>query len=383
MRITGITLKNWRNFKSATTDITTDTVYLVGPNAAGKSNFLDALRFLRDIAKPIGGGLQTALKERGGFSKVRCLHSRGTRAGGGTDLVITLKLLDEEGGNWIYDLAINFPRSGGRDTPLVVREVVTKNGQTILRRPTDGEKEDQEQLAVTYLEQAAQNGSFRPLSAFFAAITYVHLVPQLVKFGERIAGRLLPDDPFGQAFMKRIADAPNRTRESRLKKISDTLQDIVPGLEALSFEKDIEGHPHIEMRYKTHRVHAAKQNEDQLSDGTLRLIALLWLLQESRSAPLLLEEPELSLNEEIVRQLHRIFEKFGKKSKNQIFITTHSYALLSNPGIPPEAIFTVNPTEGEGSKITPPSEKATLAIRNGIAAADVVLPKMRQLSFDI
>ena len=33
-------------------------VFLVEPNASGKSNFLDALRFLRDIAKSECGGLQ-------------------------------------------------------------------------------------------------------------------------------------------------------------------------------------------------------------------------------------------------------------------------------------------------------------------------------------
>ena len=33
-------------------------MFLVGTNASGKSNFLDALRFLRDIAKTEGGGLQ-------------------------------------------------------------------------------------------------------------------------------------------------------------------------------------------------------------------------------------------------------------------------------------------------------------------------------------
>ena len=33
-------------------------VFIIGPNASGKSNFLDAFRFLRDVAKSEGGGLQ-------------------------------------------------------------------------------------------------------------------------------------------------------------------------------------------------------------------------------------------------------------------------------------------------------------------------------------
>ena len=35
-------------------------VFIAGPNAAGKSNLLDAFRFLRDITSP-GGGLEKAV----------------------------------------------------------------------------------------------------------------------------------------------------------------------------------------------------------------------------------------------------------------------------------------------------------------------------------
>ncbi len=381
MRIDSFELKNWRNFKSAYLKLETDTVYLVGSNAAGKSNLLDALRFIRDISKPIGGGLQTALSGRGGFSKVRCLHSRGTKSGGGTDLGLKLSLSDGDT-RWSYDLAINFPKRGSREVPLIVHEIVTKNDMKVLERPLDAERDDPEQLAVTYLEQAAQNARFREIPNFFSEITYVHLVPQLVKFGEQIAGHLLPDDPFGQAFMKRIADTNTRTRVARLNRISNALKDIVPGIDGLSFEKDGEGRPHLEMRYQTFRPHAARQLEDQMSDGTLRLIALLWLLQEKRTAPLLLEEPELSLNEEIVRKLHTIFARISSKT-SQIFVTTHSYALLSNEGIPGEGILRVEPSN-EGSKVSPPSNVELEAIRNGVPASDVVLNRpLRQLSFDI
>ena len=60
MIISHIFLKNWRNFRTVEVDLAERT-FLVGPNAAGKSNFLDALRFLRDLAKP-GGGLQKAAR---------------------------------------------------------------------------------------------------------------------------------------------------------------------------------------------------------------------------------------------------------------------------------------------------------------------------------
>ena len=74
MIVSNLVLKNWRNFRSVDVRLT-DRVFVIGPNAAGKSNLLDVLRFLRDIAKA-GGGLQAAITRRGGLSKIRCLAAR-------------------------------------------------------------------------------------------------------------------------------------------------------------------------------------------------------------------------------------------------------------------------------------------------------------------
>ena len=52
MRITRIQLKNWLNFQRIDTGDLGDRVFIIGPNAAGKSNLLDVLRFLRDVAQP-------------------------------------------------------------------------------------------------------------------------------------------------------------------------------------------------------------------------------------------------------------------------------------------------------------------------------------------
>ena len=72
MIISRIKLKNWKNFRDV--DITLgDRIFLVGPNASGKSNFLDVFRFLRDIAQ---NGLQKAIENHGKMPKIRCLSVR-------------------------------------------------------------------------------------------------------------------------------------------------------------------------------------------------------------------------------------------------------------------------------------------------------------------
>ena len=75
MRIHRIRIKNWRNFTDADVLLQSRT-FIVGANASGKSNFLDIFRFLRDVASSSGGGLQKALKDRGGIGKVRSLAAR-------------------------------------------------------------------------------------------------------------------------------------------------------------------------------------------------------------------------------------------------------------------------------------------------------------------
>src|SRR5579883_2472310 len=69
-----IRLDNWRNFLQAEVNLQR-RVFLVGPNASGKSNLLDAFRFLHDVSA-VGGGFQEAIRRRGGVSKLRCLAAR-------------------------------------------------------------------------------------------------------------------------------------------------------------------------------------------------------------------------------------------------------------------------------------------------------------------
>lgn len=56
MNITRLKLKNWKNFRNIDVPLH-DRVYIIGPNAVGKSNFLDVFRFMSDICRD-GGGLQ-------------------------------------------------------------------------------------------------------------------------------------------------------------------------------------------------------------------------------------------------------------------------------------------------------------------------------------
>src|SRR3954465_8620337 len=74
LRFTRLELVNWRNFTKVDTRLQL-RMFLVGPNAAGKSNLLDTFRFLEDIVT-VGGGFQAAVARRGGVSMIRSFAAR-------------------------------------------------------------------------------------------------------------------------------------------------------------------------------------------------------------------------------------------------------------------------------------------------------------------
>ena len=374
MRIDHVRLKNWLNFRKVDAALI-ETTYLIGPNASGKSNFLDVFRFLRTVADSSGGGLQRAVAERGGIKKLRCLQARQD-----TEVRIEVRLsgstAEDERGEWLY--VLGFKSEGtGRQRPMVHEERVERDGVCLLSRPNEHDRGDKERLTQSHLEQVNANVEFRTLATYLRSTTYLHLVPQLLKFADRLSGNRLEEDPFGQGFLDGLARTPKNTLTARLRKIQQVLTKAVPQFQELRFNRDeMTGLPHMEARYAHWRPQGAWHREDQFSDGTLRLIALLWSLLEGDSL-LLLEEPELSLNDEIVRQIPLMIDRIKRQAKyrRQTLITTHSEAMLSN-SIDASAILLVIPTD-DGSQIRGPTDEEMAMIETRLSPADVLLPKAR------
>ncbi|MFN6032748.1 MAG: AAA family ATPase, partial [Dolichospermum sp.] len=382
MFISHIILKNWRNFLSVDVELG-DRVFIVGPNACGKSNFLDVFRFLRDIAKP-GGGLQTAVKERGGVSKIRCLSARQNPK---IEIEVHLSDYSSHQPIWKYAIGITQQTRGYRQ-PILAYERVWKGNEIIVNRPDIEDEKDELRRTQTHLEQISANANFREIAKFFESVLYLHLVPQLLRYPEVFSGPGISEDPFGRSFLERITKTPEKTRKSRLTKIENALRFAVPQLKHLTHIKDEMGVPHLEAVYEHWRPEAGKQREDQFSDGTLRLIGLLWSLLESDSL-LLLEEPELSLNAAIVQKLPSLMYRIQRQKKRQIILTTHSADLLEDKGIGGEEILLLTPSL-EGTKVTTASsiDNVRDLLEGGLSIAEAVLPltkpsEINQLEIDL
>ena len=382
MIISKIELFNWKNFHLCEVGVQ-ERCFVVGANAAGKSNFIDALRFLRDVAKQ-GGGLQTAVRVRGGITKIRCLAAREQS---NVKLAIELSESDSRELCWHYEL--NFKHTGGgireNQVKIVSEKVFSGREQRyVLDRSAETLGEDEETLKYTYLEQPNANKDFRVIQQFLQNVEYLNVVPQMVRESASSSYSGDKEDYYGRNFLKRLALLNDNTRRSYFRKINEFLKLAVPQLEELSFVKDEIGVPHLEARYVHWRTRGSKQQEMQFSDGTLRLIGFLFALIDSNGV-LLLEEPEINLHPGIVAQFPEFIAKIQrvKKGGRQVFITTHSYDILSNEGIAPEEVLLLtNSPEGTEVEVLSNVEKAKNILAAGFSMADVVMPLTKPWSIE-
>lgn len=379
MRISRLKLKNWKNFRKVDVRLKS-RVFIIGPNAAGKSNLLDSLRFLRDLVSP-GGGFQQACIDRDGISKIRCLSSRESA------ITIEVELADIDEGKPLWRYSIEFAQeTRGHRKPVILRERAWRRAdgklESLLNRPDESDREDPVRLYQSAIEQINANKPFRAIADFFVSIAYLHLVPQIVRGTGGISFTSGGGDEFGNRFLDKIATTPMKVRDARLRRINNALQIAVPKLTDLKLEADERGRPHLQARYQHWRGHGAKQHEKQFSDGTLRLIGLLWSLQES-DGPLLLEEPELSLHPGLVQRLASLLYRVQKARPRQVILSTHSSELLSDKGIDSSETLLLELTD-EGTEVHRADSifDVKALLMEGLSIADAALPRTRPANLE-
>jgi len=365
VRFTRLELRNWRNFTAVDVPLG-DRVFIVGPNACGKSNLLDAFRFLRDIAEP-QGGLRRAVEHssRRGVAELGSLYARRN-----ADILIRVGVDLGAAGEWEY--ALRFGATSG--VPQVREEVVRQGDRVVLERPSPEDRDDPSRLTQSHLEQVSTNRGFRELAAFLAGVRYLHIVPQLVRDSARPVGP--PRDPYGSDFLDRLAQTPEATRRSHLRRIGEALKIAVPKLAGLDLYRDDSGTPHLIGAHEHWRARAKWQTEEQFSDGTLRLLGLLWALLDG-DHPLLLEEPELSLHPAVVRHIVPMMGRVTRRARGQrrqVIVSTHSIELLDDEGIGGEETLMLVPGKG-GTEARAARDVAEVRalLENGMTVGRVVL----------
>lgn len=356
MELVSLELKNWRNFRQARVEFSRRT-FVVGPNASGKTNLLDGLRFLRDIAAE-EGGLQVAVKRRGGFSALRTLFAHG--ADSSVRLALACRTASHE---WVYDLTLQ--KDGER--ARVEREVFSQDGVAVLERSAVTERD--ELRRQTWLQQAVKGDQFEDLVTGLRSIRSARLAPELLRTTK------LHGDPeleeFGSRFLERVFTSAPQQRKRRLKKINAALKGLLPYFSSLDIEPDALGGYHLQLKVRHWRTRDAYQTEAFLSDGTLRLIALLWEILDG-AGPLLLEEPELSLHAGAVAKLPALFARVA--GARQLILSTHAFSMFREVGFAAEELVLVTTSRAARAQAS--------VVRSGADIKHVVDALEHQLSLE-
>lgn len=365
--LTRVTLKHYKSIAGCSVALSPLTI-VVGRNAAGKSNFVDALCFVRDALRV---SLDFALRDRGGIGEVR-------RRSGGHPTHIGMRLdwkLDAQHGRYAFEIGAQ--PSGGF---VVKREQCEVRAQTGVHHfdVTDGwvtgshptfPPASKDRL---YLVNASGLAPFRPLYDALSNMGFYNLSPKSIrdlqdpddgvllgKFGENLASVV--------ARLERMEPAKRARIEEYLNMVAPTVhgfefKELGPK-HTLQFRQVVEGQSH------PWRFWAAN-----MSDGTLRALAVLVAVFQSavdHPVPLVaIEEPETALHPAAARVL---LESLREASRDrQILVTSHSSEMLDTPDIDPEELLVVVGNSGT-SRISRIDDASITALRTHLCTAGELL----------
>ncbi len=338
-----------RNYKSiATCDVALKgLMFLVGSNGAGKSNFLDAFRFVADSLR---NSLDHALRERGTIKEVR-------RKSGGHPNHFSLKFefVLPTGRSGFYEFKIGAGPSGGYKVQYEECRVYPEN----VMDPEDffivsgGVVSDAsfELRPVTlpdrlYLVAASGLSAFRPVFDALSRIEVYNLDPRAIASMQRPdPGDILRRDG------SNAASVLQKLQPNVRQAISESLARIVPGVSGAE-PKQLGSQETMEFRQSVHgQQHSWRFLASSMSDGTLRAFGVLVAVFQSlpdqgRQVPPVigLEEPEMALHPAAAHVLLSVLRK-GSESC-QILVTSHSPDLLDNQDIDADSILAIENLDG-------------------------------------
>jgi predicted ATPase len=354
-----------RNFKSISkcAVIFRPVTLLVGRNGSGKSNFLDALRFVTD---GLQSSLDHAIRSRGGIDNVR---RRSTGHPRNFSIALVVSLAEERVARYSFEIAarpngafavkreeLKVNRSDG--APVAFYNRVEKgllNASALSMPPV---LEDR-----LYLVNAAGLPEFRASYDALLSTGFYNLNPEAMKEPQSPdAGELLHGDGSNIAG---VVGRLSRQQPEAMERIREYLSTIVPGVggfesislgprETLMFSQRVEGSEH------PWRFYAAS-----MSDGTLRALGALVAVGQlgvSQAAVRLigLEEPETALHPAAAGALMDALREASVHT--QVIATTHSPDLLSEIDLARDGLLVVESRDGN-TKIAPVDEASVQAVK--------------------
>lgn len=315
-RVERLELENYKSFAHADAELAPLTA-VVGPNSAGKSNFIDAFRFVADGLRL---GLPVAVERRGGFNAVR---HRFTQLGKRRDIRISL-VVREAGIRYRYELHL-VGRAGGQYA--VGAESCSRlapTGSEVLLDVTNGTLRTAPKGAVPQIDPQhlvlpilGGTPELAPVATFLSSLKSCAISTDRLREPQEPAqgADLEPDGRNSASVLRELAAAQ---KEELITILGRAVPGVVnvrttsrgPSL-AIVFDKLIGGEKPLPF------------DAMQMSEGTLRLFGILLALhQPKRPSMLTIEEPEATLHFAAAQAMLETFEQHA--AETQIVFTTHS-----------------------------------------------------------
>ena len=370
-----IRLQNILSFGPDTPELPLEPLnVLIGPNASGKSNLLEALSLLaatpQDLQVPIreGGGVQEWLWKG--------VENRGSATMGVTldQFMVSIPLRYEMSflsiGHYVFlereELKTTTPFLGHDD---VYPYYTYKFGKAVINVRTQSAESDENQTGqnpsistASRFERRLQQEQVKHDQSILSQINDFSSYPELSSLSGTFAqirlyrewnlGRLAPIRQPQRADLPRNAlmeDASNLgvvlidllNRPGIRSKILSGLRSFYPAVDDI--RTDSTGglvRIFLHERGLHHPVPA-----ERLSDGTLRFLCLLAVLcHPNQPAVVCIEEPELGLHPDMISEVAKLLVEAS--SRAQLFVTTHSDILIDALSHIPEAIIVCEKSDG-------------------------------------
>jgi predicted ATPase len=357
MKLLAAHFRHYKSLDDVRIDLADRITVLVGPNAVGKSNIVDGLRFVRDA---IASGLEHAVSSRGGIGRVR-QYSRTKPFKMGMQLNFTQEFPNPPAKEGQYDFSIETLTSNNyavdsenarvfiqdriREPPIQVKLNRDRLGQAeISGRQAAREgltyKMSPDELALSYPGAAYPIGW--DIQRFIGNWQFSSIYPnKLRELATPDKDSNLAEDGGNWASVIKAFRRSARGKEA-LERINDAMRIVIPTFEEVTVTR-VGSYLVPSFKFQLPGGGQVAFDPLQLSDGTLRIFGILLALYQLPAPKLLvIEEPELSVQPGVMAVLAEAFSEASEET--QIIITTHSPSLVDH--FKPEQVRVVTLEDG-------------------------------------
>ena len=376
-----VVLNNYKSIKACLVELG-PLAFLVGQNGAGKSNFLDALRF---VTESLNTSLEHALRERGGINEVR-LRSSGHPTHFGIRLAWELP----DGTQGVYAFRVGSKKPRGFEIQQEECRVFHKESFVENYYRVENSKMKNSSFDVgpapssdrLYLVAVSGLSPFRPLYDALSHMGFYNLNPDEIReLQPSDEGVVLKRDGSNLASVLRVMAKENK---EAFKRVVTFLSKVTPGIQSIEV-KPFQKKETLEFRQIVGTNKAPwRFSAVNMSDGTLRALGVLTALFQSSNGTgnkvffVGIEEPEVAVHPGAAGVIRDGLRNASKTT--QIAVTSHSPDLLDDKDIPEESILAVVNRNGE-TTIGPLDEAGRTAIRERLYTAGELL-RLNQIEPD-